>query len=79
MHLKQDNLIPLHPLIIQQGVMVVDDSDFQRSVVVGLLRKIGVPKIYEVSDGIAALEMITNSMELPAVIIIDLNMPRMDG
>jgi EAL domain-containing protein (putative c-di-GMP-specific phosphodiesterase class I) len=44
-----------------------------------MLRKIGVTRIYEVADGVAALEMIATSMELPAVIIIDLNMPRMDG
>ena len=45
-------------LIHQLRVLVVDDNQFMRSVVRGLLTNIGVKKIFEAGDGIGALDMI---------------------
>ncbi|QQX90374.1 response regulator [Gluconobacter sphaericus] len=58
------------------NILVVDDSRTMRDLVSRELRKDG----YEVEtseDGVEALERISDF--LPAVIITDLNMPRMDG
>ncbi|MFT3733786.1 MAG: EAL domain-containing response regulator [Rhodocyclaceae bacterium] len=70
---------PLPPLIRQQGVLVVDDSAVQRMVAVSILREAGVSKIYEAADGAAALHMMRSLFVPPAVIVLDLEMPGMDG
>ena len=69
----------LHRHIIYDGVLVVDDSDLQRSVAVEMLRHLGVNLIYEANNGIDALQMLRSGRVAPAVMLIDLHMPGMDG
>jgi two-component system chemotaxis response regulator CheY len=64
-------------LIQQLGVLVVDDNPFMRSVVRNLLANIGVKKVFDASDGIAALEMIRNSA--PDIVVLDWEMPLLNG
>jgi CheY-like chemotaxis protein len=64
-------------LIQQLRVLVVDDNAFMRSVVRGLLANIGVKKIFEAGDGIAALDMIHTTN--PDVVILDWEMPLLNG
>ena len=64
-------------LIQQLNVLVVDDSQFMRNVVRGLLGTIGVKKILEAGDGIAALEMIREFS--PDVVVLDWEMPLLNG
>ena len=64
-------------LIQQLSVLVVDDSAFSRSIVRSLLTNIGVKKIVEAADGIAALELIREV--LPDVVILDWEMPLLNG
>jgi CheY-like chemotaxis protein len=64
-------------LIQQLRVLLVDDNPFMRSVVRGLLANIGVKKIDEAGDGIAALELIRISN--PDVLILDWEMPLLNG
>ncbi len=64
-------------LIHQLRVLVVDDNAFMRSVVRGLLANIGVKKIFEAGDGIAALDMIRTTN--PDVLILDWEMPLLNG
>jgi two-component system, chemotaxis family, chemotaxis protein CheY len=64
-------------LIQQLCVLVVDDNAFMRRMVRNLLGNIGVKKIYEAPDGIAALEMIRTTT--PDVIILDWEMPLLNG
>ena len=64
-------------LIQQLRVLVVDDNQFMRKMVRSLLGNIGVKKIYEASDGIAALEMIRSVT--PDVVILDWEMPLLNG
>jgi two-component system, chemotaxis family, chemotaxis protein CheY len=64
-------------LIQQLSVLVVDDNAFMRSVVRGLLANIGVKKIYEAGDGIAALDMIRTVNA--NVVILDWEMPLLNG
>jgi len=69
----------LHRHIIYEGVLVVDDSDLQRSIAVEMLRHLGVSLVYEANNGIDALEMLRSRRLVPAVMLIDLHMPGMDG
>jgi EAL domain-containing protein (putative c-di-GMP-specific phosphodiesterase class I) len=69
----------LHCAILQAGVMVVDDSDLQRLVSSELLRSIGIELIYEAVNGLEALELLRSQKVHPAVMLVDLHMPGMDG
>jgi two-component system, chemotaxis family, chemotaxis protein CheY len=64
-------------LIQQLGVLVVDDNAFIRGVVRSLLGHIGVKKIFEAGDGIAALEVIRTVT--PDVVVLDWEMPLLNG
>ena len=69
----------LSPLIRQAGVLVVDDSAVQRRNAVELLRGMGVEQLYEAADGHDALKLLRILQPTPAVILLDLEMPGMDG
>jgi CheY-like chemotaxis protein len=64
-------------LIQQQRVLVVDDNPFMRTVVRSLLGNIGVKRIIEAGDGIAALEKMRE--HATDVIILDWEMPLLNG
>jgi len=64
-------------LIQQLRVLVVDDNPFMRNLVRSMLANIGVKKIFEAGDGIAALEMIRALM--PDIIVLDWEMPLLKG
>jgi two-component system chemotaxis response regulator CheY len=64
-------------LIQQLCVLVVDDNAFMRKMVRNLLGNIGVKKIFEAADGIAALELIRSA--IPDVVILDWEMPLLNG
>ncbi|MES2858873.1 MAG: EAL domain-containing response regulator [Pseudomonadota bacterium] len=60
-------------------VLVVEDHDFQRSMMVDMLDGIGAKAVYEAGDGRSALEMI-RELEFPFdIIATDIDMPGMDG
>jgi EAL domain-containing protein (putative c-di-GMP-specific phosphodiesterase class I)/DNA-binding NarL/FixJ family response regulator len=69
----------LPPSLLQQGVLVVEDSDLQRQLVVSILRAMGVTRIHEASDGHSALALLRQPTVSPAIVIADLEMPGMDG
>jgi two-component system chemotaxis response regulator CheY len=64
-------------LIQQLSVLVVDDNPFMRHMIRSLLGNIGVKKIFEAGDGIAALEMIRERS--PNVVVLDWEMPLLNG
>jgi two-component system, chemotaxis family, chemotaxis protein CheY len=64
-------------LLQQLHVLVVDDSPFIRAIVRNLLSTIGVKRVTEAGDGLAALAMIRE--EVPGVIILDWEMPLLNG
>lgn len=70
---------PLPALLHQRGVMLVDDHRLQRDIGIDLLRAMGVQRIYEAADGEQALQMLGQLDPLPALLLLDLEMPRMDG
>ncbi len=57
-------------------LLVVDDSPSVRRVVSSMLKQRGW-QVQTARDGVEALEMITN--ETPAAVLLDIEMPRMDG
>jgi two-component system sensor histidine kinase ChiS len=57
-------------------ILVVDDEPLIRNVVVDLLRDEGYA-VVTADDGHAALEMV--QQEAPALVLMDVMMPRMDG
>jgi EAL domain-containing protein (putative c-di-GMP-specific phosphodiesterase class I)/CheY-like chemotaxis protein len=79
MAIQSNPQFDLHAQIRQQGVLVVDDSRVQRGNVIELLRQFGISKIYEADDGNAALEVVRNLFQPPAIVLLDLELPGKDG
>lgn len=69
----------LHTDLLQQGVMVVDDSSMHRYSAHLCLRAFGINQVYEAANGKLALEQLHQLHHLPAVMLLDLEMPVMDG
>jgi EAL domain-containing protein (putative c-di-GMP-specific phosphodiesterase class I) len=63
----------------QLSVMVVEDHGFQRRMALRLLAEIGVGRSTEAADGESALRLLESEPTLPDVIVVDLDMPGMDG
>jgi len=62
------------------NILVVEDDDFQRQMLINMLGSLGVNSIHDACNGQLAIEMIRgNSDKLVDIIICDLNMPEMDG
>lgn len=58
-------------------VLVVDDSSTMRKIISRILKKMDITAILQASDGIDALNLLSgNSIDL---ILLDWNMPRMNG
>lgn len=64
------------PKVSGKTILVVDDSPTIRKLISGKLEKSG-HEVFCAADGVEALEML-KALE-PALILLDINMPRMDG
>lgn len=60
-------------------VMVVEDHGFQRRIALRLLAELGVKQVLEGADGLHALEILRQQPAPPDVVLVDLDMPGMDG
>ncbi|MDI1252222.1 EAL domain-containing response regulator [Thermomonas sp.] len=60
-------------------VMVVEDHGFQRRIAVRLLAELGVKQVLECADGLHAMEILRLQPVPPDVVLVDLDMPGMDG
>lgn len=60
-------------------VLVVEDHEFQRSVMVEMIEGLGARGVHEASDGRSALEMVRELDQPFDVIVTDIDMPDMDG
>jgi two-component system chemotaxis response regulator CheY len=58
-------------------VLVVDDNPHMRSIVVAILRGVGIGIVKEASDGADAMEVMRAGV--PDIVIVDLNMFPIDG
>ena len=68
----------LAPLRIA-SLLIVDDSSVQRAHAAALCRALGVQAIHEVGGGAEAIERLAALAPPPELMIVDLEMPRMDG
>lgn len=60
-------------------VMVVEDHGFQRRIALRLLAELGVEHALEGADGLHALKVLRQQSGPPDVVLVDLDMPGMDG
>ena len=60
-----------------RGVLIVDDDPFIRKLVATTLEDVAEFELHEAADGIEALEVAQR--ERPALILLDVDMPRLDG
>lgn len=58
-------------------ILVADDSNFMRQLLIGILNKAGFTEIIEASNGREALEKAES--EKPDLILLDIIMPEVDG
>ena len=63
----------------QLQVMVVEDHGFQRRIALRLLAELGVERTLEGADGLHALDVLRKQPQPPDVVLVDLDMPGMDG
>lgn len=60
--------------------LVVEDDDFQRRMVVSMLRSLGATEVQEAGNGRQALEMLHAGHARPVdIVLCDMDMPEMDG
>jgi EAL domain-containing protein (putative c-di-GMP-specific phosphodiesterase class I)/CheY-like chemotaxis protein len=62
-----------------ESVLIVDDSNVQREHITLLCRKLGIPTVHTANNGSEALELLTGPTPAPGLLIVDLEMPTMDG
>jgi EAL domain-containing protein (putative c-di-GMP-specific phosphodiesterase class I) len=60
-------------------VLLVEDHGFQRRLGLRLLAEIGVGTLTEAADGFEAIEQLRKAEAPPHVVLVDLDMPGMDG
>ena len=61
-------------------ILVIEDQNFQRKMIVHMLRSLGAGEVWQASNGRQALEMMQAEHALPFhVVLCDLDMPEMDG
>ena len=64
---------------MKRTIMVVDDDPDDREITTRVLKKASSAECLTVSSGEAALTLLRGREELPAVMLIDLKMPGMNG
>jgi CheY-like chemotaxis protein len=63
-----------------ERVLVVDDDDDCQFLSSKILKKVlGDIEVIEAYDGVEAIELLNDNDRQPDVILLDINMPRMDG
>ncbi len=60
-------------------VLLVEDHDFQRRLGMRLLAELGIGRTVEAAGGFEALELLRSMDKPPDVVLVDLDMPGMDG
>ena len=62
------------------SVLVIEDDDFQRNIIVGILNSLGIRSVFSASNGKQALDILHDmSSGTVDIALCDLSMPEMDG
>jgi len=69
----------LSAAVRQQRVLIVEDSPFQRELLCGLLGELGIADVRQAADGGTALMMLRACRNEPPLLLVDLEMPGMNG
>lgn len=65
--------------LVGMSVLLVEDHGFQRKLGLRLLSELGLTALHEAADGFQALEVLRALPDEPDVVLVDLDMPGMDG
>lgn len=60
-------------------LLVLDDEPFILKLLARMLANLGYSRVVTCDNGLAALDLIKNPVECPELILLDINMPGMDG
>ena len=60
-------------------ILLVEDHGFQRRLGLRLLADLGLTRLHEAADGFQALDLLRALPDPPDVVLVDLDMPGMDG
>jgi EAL domain-containing protein (putative c-di-GMP-specific phosphodiesterase class I)/FixJ family two-component response regulator len=74
-----DGLDDLPEVVRQRQVLIVEDSPFQRELLCALLNTLGLHHIQQADDGSAALAMLQQCRHDLPLLLVDLEMPGMNG
>ena len=58
-------------------VLIVDDMEMNRIILESILS--ADYEVIHAKDGLAAIDMLYNALELPGIVLLDIMMPEMDG
>ena len=61
------------------SILLVEDHGFQRRMALRLLAELGVTDVHQAADGAGALSQLDGLDRIPDVVMVDLDMPGMDG
>ncbi len=64
-------------MISSPKILIVDDNDLMRTLLLGILRSEDYPTVSEARNGIVALDAIAK--DKPDIVFLDVIMPEMDG
>ena len=71
--------MPASPSRSQTSVLIVDDDDFMRELIMEILEGLGVQHIESAANGRAAIQRLRQVQVFPSLLISDIYMPDMDG
>jgi EAL domain-containing protein (putative c-di-GMP-specific phosphodiesterase class I)/AmiR/NasT family two-component response regulator len=66
-------------MLADLSILVVEDHEFQREMLVELLKRMEAKQVYAAADGQSAIDVLANLRAPVDVIISDIEMPTMDG
>ena len=61
------------------SVAIIDDDELYRAILARMLRRSGMAVAFEANNGKSGIEQMSGCLPLPSVIIMDIEMPVMDG
>jgi len=75
-----DKMVPTKVQVVEGSqILIIDDDNDQRNLLVRFIRKTFDCEILEADDGLEALRLLLENKEMPSLILLDLMMPYLSG